>query len=216
MTLLFVGKYKPNGRAIINNLIYTFNTLALTYFVLVGIALRILSLPTRRPCPALGQAPAPTLWFYQIKGNWRAKGTFFVLLISVLIIIALGMDNFLAPAMCIIPEKAAFLVQITKDPQGGMEQVVEGIKESASQIGLFFWFFLLAFILKQGHQTNLYDNPWPALMAFVMTFLVQVLRMEDNKPWKGLLASLVGLAMLFLGVYRGYLVGVDLTWAGSI
>ncbi|KAL4933515.1 uncharacterized protein BDV17DRAFT_252144 [Aspergillus undulatus] len=187
---------------------------------------------------AEGQAPAPALCFYQIKGDWRAKGSLFVLLISALIIIALGTDaysdmgtevfesfglwwgsffkNFLAPAMCIIPEKAAFLVQITKDPHGAMEQVVEGIKESASQIGLFFWFLLLAFILKQDHQANLYDNPWPALMAFVMTLLVQVLRLDDNKAWKGLLVSLVGLAMLFLGVYRGYLVGVNLTWAESI
>ncbi|KAL6230760.1 hypothetical protein BDW75DRAFT_244546 [Aspergillus navahoensis] len=192
---------------------------------------------TTQPNDAEGQVPVSALWFYQIKGDCWAKGILFILLISVLIIIALGTDaysdmgtevfesfglwwgsffeNFLAPAMCIIPEKAAFLVQITKDPQGAMGQVVEGIKESASQIGLLFWFLLLAFMLKQGHQADLYDNPWPALMAFVMSFLVQVVRLEDNKLWKGLLVSLVGLAMLFSGVYRGYLVGADLTWAES-
>ncbi|KAL4984450.1 hypothetical protein BDW68DRAFT_180641 [Aspergillus falconensis] len=173
--------------------------------------------------------------FYQIKGDRWAKGSLFILLITVLVIIALGTDvysdmgtdvfdafghwsgsffeNFLGPAMCIIPEKAAFLVQITKDPQGAVEPVVEGIKESASQIGLFFWFLLLAALLGQGHRESLYENPWPALMVFVMASLIQALRLENNRWWKGALVSLIGLIMLFLGVYRGYLIRVDPNWA---
>ncbi|KAL3428540.1 hypothetical protein BDV09DRAFT_201543 [Aspergillus tetrazonus] len=185
-----------------------------------------------------GQTSARALRFYQIKGNPWAKASLFVLLITVLVIIALGTDvysdmgtevfdsfghwsgsffeNFLGPAMCIIPEKAAFLFQITRDPQGAVAPVVEGIKESASQIGLFFWFLLLAALLGQGHQASLYDNPWPALMVFVMTSLVQALKLEDNRWWKGALVSLVGIVMLFLGVYRGYIIKVNPNWADYV
>ncbi|KAL4748728.1 hypothetical protein BDW72DRAFT_195575 [Aspergillus terricola var. indicus] len=125
-------------------------------------------------------------------------------------------ENFLGPAMCIIPEKAAFLFQITRDPQGAVAPVVEGIKESASQIGLFFWFLLLAALLGQGHQASLYNNPWPALMVFVMTSLVQALKLEDNRWWKGALVSLVRIVMLFLGVYRGYIIKVNPNWADYV
>lgn len=114
---------------------------------------------------AEGQAPAPALRFYQIKGDWRAQGSLFVLLISVLIIIALGTDaysdmgtevfesfglwwgsffrNFLTPAMCIIPEKAAFLVQITKDPQGAMEQLSKASKSRLARSACFSGSFSL-------------------------------------------------------------------------
>ncbi|KAL4755657.1 uncharacterized protein BDW70DRAFT_165250 [Aspergillus foveolatus] len=185
-----------------------------------------------------GQTSARALRFYQIKGDRWAKGSLFVLLITVLVIIALGTDvysnmgtevfdsfghwsgsffeNFLGPAMCIIPEKAAFLFQITKDPQGAVAPVVEGIKDSASQIGLFFWFLLLAALLGQGHQASLYDNPWPALMVFVMTSLIQALKLEDNRWWKGALVLLVGIIMLFLGVYRGYVIKLDPNWADYV
>ncbi|KAL4734128.1 hypothetical protein BDV11DRAFT_175049 [Aspergillus similis] len=364
MILLFVSKYKANARAIINILMYFSNALALTYFVLVGIALRALGPPahsegssgythldedeqvkphcrwkqkqavwliwvllfticlkawaisetvkilasvlesrvvanlyfilfsnsingvfmfkafmqekyalainnvwlnitimltslgllsvyaivlekcrkTRTDSSQLtnieGQTPARALQFYQIKGNPWAKASLFVLLITVLVIIALGTDvysnmgtevfnsfghwsgsffkNFLGPAMCIIPEKAVFLFQITRDPQGAVAPVVEGIKESASQIGLFFWFLLLTALLRQGHQASLYDNPWPALMVFVMTSLVQALKLEDNRWWKGALISLVGIVMLFLGVYRGYIIKVNPNWADYV
>ncbi|KAL4899396.1 hypothetical protein BDW74DRAFT_116111 [Aspergillus multicolor] len=179
-----------------------------------------------------------TLGFYQLKGDRWAKAALFVLLMAVLIVIALGTDaysdmgtevfnsfghwpssffeNFLAPAICIIPEKAAFLVQISKDPQGAVGPVVEGIKESASQIGLLFWFPLLAALLAQGHQASLYANPWPALMVFLMTSLLLFLRLENLKWWKGALVSLVGLSMLLLSVYRGYLIRTDPFWADYV
>ncbi|KAL3428637.1 hypothetical protein BDV09DRAFT_201395 [Aspergillus tetrazonus] len=185
-----------------------------------------------------GQTSARALRFYQIKGNPWAKASLFVLLITMLVIIALGTDvysnmgtevfdsfgywsgsffeNFLGPAMCIIPKKAAFLFQITRDPQGAVALVVEGIKESASQISLFFWFLLLAALLGQGHQASLYDNPWPVLMVFVMTSLVQALKLEDNRWWKGALVSLVRIVMLFLGVYRGYIIKVNPNWADYV
>jgi hypothetical protein len=49
MILLFVGKYEANARPIIDILMYISNALALTYFVLVGIALRALGPPAHSP-----------------------------------------------------------------------------------------------------------------------------------------------------------------------